>query len=243
MLKKMGHSAELANNGHEAVEMFSKDTFDLILMDIQMPMMDGFTATHKIREMESRSGSRVPIIAMTAHAMKGYEQRCLDAGMDGYVAKPATSHQLESAIARLAVKASVTDESLDCATVNPWNPERARERIGGDDTLLCEIIELFLEENPKQLAALNQALSQADAASVERIAHSLKGELGCLEVIEAGRHARVLEEQARVGRLEGAARLLQLLENEISAAAKAMCNFRDAARGSGTPIALKASQS
>jgi HPt (histidine-containing phosphotransfer) domain-containing protein len=180
---------------------------------------------------------------MTAHAMKGYEQRCLDAGMDGYVAKPAARHQLEGAIARIPVKANAGGKSWNCATANTWNPEHARARIGDDDALLCEIIDLFLEENPKQLSALKQALSEADAASVERIAHALKGELGCLQAIEAGRHARELEEQARDGRLEGAARLLQLLENEISAAAKAMRNFRDAARGSGPPIALKASQS
>jgi len=241
MLKKMGHSVEIAANGQEAVELFSQEAFDLVLMDIQMPTMDGFTATHQIRHMEANSRSRVPIIAMTAHAMKGYEQRCLDAGMDGYLAKPATCQQLEGAIAKIPTESNAyASPQNPRLTSDAWDPEKARARLGGDEQFLYEIIDLFLEENPKQLAELKQALSESNAEAVERAAHTLKGELSCLEIPIATRHARELEERACKGHHEEAAQMLEILEDEILAASRAMREFRN--KG-GTSLPLRALKS
>jgi CheY-like chemotaxis protein len=101
LLQKKGHSVVLADNGRQAVERFESGSFDLILMDVQMPEMNGFEATGSIRQREQGGSRRVPIIAMTAHAMKGDRERCLEAGMDGYVSKPIRIHELLSAIASL----------------------------------------------------------------------------------------------------------------------------------------------
>jgi CheY-like chemotaxis protein len=94
LLEKHGHSVTVANNGKETVECFAQEPFDVILMDVEMPEMDGFEATAVIRVKEKHSGGRVPIIAMTAHAMKGDRERCLEAGMDGYVSKPIRVQQV-----------------------------------------------------------------------------------------------------------------------------------------------------
>ena len=101
ILEKMGHSVTLANNGAEAISLLATQTFDLVLMDIQMPQLDGFAATKQIRTSEAQTHLRLPIIAMTAHAMKGDRERCLEAGMDGYVSKPITASELGSAIANV----------------------------------------------------------------------------------------------------------------------------------------------
>jgi PAS domain S-box-containing protein len=107
VLEKMGHSAIVAANGKEVLQLLDRNSFDLILMDVQMPEMDGLTATALIRETELHTNSHLPIIAMTAHAMKGDEERCLDAGMDGYVSKPISASALEHAIARIAASTSI----------------------------------------------------------------------------------------------------------------------------------------
>jgi two-component system sensor histidine kinase/response regulator len=108
ILQKMGHSLVVANNGNEALSLLASQAFDLILMDVQMPEMDGLTATQKIREGEKRTPSHLPIIAMTAHAMKGDRERCLEAGMDGYVSKPIDKRELERAIASAVPGSDVT---------------------------------------------------------------------------------------------------------------------------------------
>jgi CheY-like chemotaxis protein len=101
LLAKLGHSSVIANNGLEALALLATEVFDLVLMDIQMPEMDGIAATQQIRERETFTGAHMPIIAMTAHALKGDRQRCLDAGMDGYVSKPISAKDLQAAILSL----------------------------------------------------------------------------------------------------------------------------------------------
>src|SRR5205823_2364699 len=101
LLEKQGHSVVIAHNGREAVDTWARGRFDLILMDVQMPELDGMEATGVIRELENATDRRTPILAMTAHAMKGDRERCLSAGMDGYVSKPIRSEELFAAIAAL----------------------------------------------------------------------------------------------------------------------------------------------
>ena len=101
LLQKWGHSVELAENGLEVIEAYQRDAFDVILMDVQMPKMDGLEATRTIRELENESGHHIPIVAMTAHAMKGDRERCLAAGMDDYVSKPVRKPELYRALGAL----------------------------------------------------------------------------------------------------------------------------------------------
>jgi two-component system sensor histidine kinase/response regulator len=221
MLKKMGHVSKVATNGQETLTMLSEEAFDLVLMDIQMPVMDGVTTSRNIREREEGSGSRIPIIAMTAHATKDYEQRCLESGMDGYLSKPANSRQLAGAIARVLSGSNATSSGPTA-----WDPERVRARLGGDQSLLDEIVDLFLEENPKQLAALKQAIAEANSEIVERIAHALKGELACLGIPTAASRAGELEEIGRNRCMDKTAAILVALEVEIAAVVAEMSSFR-----------------
>jgi signal transduction histidine kinase/CheY-like chemotaxis protein len=218
MLRKMGHVPKVAFDGQEALSMLSREAFDLVLMDIQMPLMDGVTATRKIRESERESGSRIPIIAMTAHATTEYQQKCLESGMDGYLSKPANSQQLAAAIAFVLSKSNVIDPASNSpsSALGGWDPEKTRMRLGGDESLLDQIIALFLEENPKQMAILKQAIAHADSEIIVRIAHTMKGELACLEIPIAAEWACKLEENGRNGIFENANVALSSLEAELA---------------------------
>jgi signal transduction histidine kinase/DNA-binding response OmpR family regulator len=229
MLKKMGHSSRVASNGQEVLSMLSQEAFDLVLMDVQMPVMDGVTTARKIRESEKESGTRIPIIAMTAHATWDYQERCVEAGMDGYLPKPANSQQLASAIARVSLKSDVTIPTANMSTpaAGTWDYEKALARMGGDESLLQEIVCLFLEENPKQLAILREAIADADSQTIERTAHSLKSELGYLEITRAAEWARELEEIGRDGRSERAPGPMAALETELAAVVADMKGFRN----------------
>jgi two-component system sensor histidine kinase/response regulator len=225
MLEKMGHSLVVAENGKEALSVLATQAFDLVLMDIQMPEMDGLTATMRIREGERSTQHHLPIVAMTAHAMKGDRERCLDAGMDEYVSKPISIRQLEEAIAgalhgsravRPATNSTTQDENATPANVIPWDKGKTLERLGGDQKLLNEVIEIFLEEVPKHLASLQQAIAQDNAEAAEMAAHTLKGELGYLGILEVSRKARELEEAAHKSDLRCAASIYTELETELS---------------------------
>ncbi|MBW2000023.1 MAG: PAS domain S-box protein, partial [Deltaproteobacteria bacterium] len=190
ILEKRGHEVTTATNGREAVEMFEKESFDLILMDVQMPEMDGIEATRAIRERERRMESRIPIVAMTAHAMKGDKERCLAAGMDDYVSKPVKAEELYRVIERQAVKSrkggrmkrewSVPGTGDMIKDDEIFNEAKALEVVDGDRELLKEIIEMFLEEHLNDVERLWEGVKSSNAHEVERAAHSLKGSVGSL---------------------------------------------------------------
>jgi two-component system, sensor histidine kinase and response regulator len=205
VIEHMGYEGTIAANGRRALDLLAAQTFDLVLMDVQMPEMDGFTATAKIREMEERLGHHTPILAVTAYAVHGDRERCLAAGMDGYVVKPLTGRELAEAIRRVypdeplreppAGEAAAGQEETSAA----WNAMLTLERLEGDERLLAEVVEIFLEEAPRQLAGLGAALSQGQADAVVRIAHSLKGELSYFGIAGVAERARRLENLARAG--------------------------------------------
>ena len=128
LLEKRGYSVGVAANGREALAAFEKEKFDVVLMDVQMPEMDGFEATARIRELEKTTGTHIAIIAMTAHALKGDEQRCIEAGMDGYVSKPIRTNELYAALEKVAKKEeeseASTEEIVPMAAVMKQAPER-----------------------------------------------------------------------------------------------------------------------
>jgi two-component system sensor histidine kinase/response regulator len=228
MLQKLGHSIVVAGNGKEALLLLTTHRFDLVLMDIQMPEMDGLTAARKIRESERETQLYLPIIAMTAHAMKGDRERCIEAGMDGYVSKPISSKEVAEAIASIqrlqgestsviSLEAKQADAMLPPAPSRiVWNMGETLERLGGDEKLFHEVIEIFLDDVPKHMAGLRRAIAAGDAEAVEGAAHTLKGELGYLGVSEVSRKARELEEFGRNSDLRFAADLYATLESELS---------------------------
>jgi two-component system, sensor histidine kinase and response regulator len=195
------------------VRLASAEKFDLVFMDVQMPEMDGIAATAAIREREKNGTTHLPIFAMTAHAMKGDRESCLEAGMDGYIAKPVRFSDIEQTLAGLAGAPATPRKP---AAAPSWNRGQALDRIAGDQELLQELCHIFLEESPKLLQKLQQAVAAADFDGVMRAAHSLKGESAYLGAVGTSKAAQRLEEMGRNKDLSGAADVLAILEREVA---------------------------
>src|SRR5579863_6814145 len=216
VLQKMGHTAVLAQNGKEALALASAETFDVVFMDVQMPEMDGMAATAAIRKNEKQNGTtHLPIFAMTAHAMKGDRERCLAAGMDGYLTKPVRFSDIEQTLSN-TVRSPMTPAKPAVPKAS-WDKTGALNRIGGDTQLLQELCQIFLEESPKLLQKLRQAVAAGDADGVMRAAHSLKGESSYLGAGATSQAARQLEEMGRSNDLSRAGETLGVLEREAIA--------------------------
>jgi CheY-like chemotaxis protein len=176
LLKKWGHVAVPAGNGKEALAAWEREPFDLILMDVQMPDMDGFAATGVIRAKERDTNAHVPIVALTAHAMKGDRERCLAAGMDAYASKPIRAAELFEVIARLlssdveGAKGTPGPEGPPGAV---FDPDTALAVVAGDRELLRRMVQLFLGHCPKLLGEIRDSVLRGDGAALERAAHKL----------------------------------------------------------------------
>ena len=189
LLEKRGHSVQVAENGKKVLEILDQappDEFALILMDVQMPEMDGFEVTAVIRDREKQTGRHIPIVAMTAHAMKGDRERCLAAGMDDYVAKPVRGKELHAVLDKLLHGAPrpAGSPAPQPAAAPPEPAEEAApddadilSRVNGDKALLKELRTLFLAENPKLMTQLREAINSRSAEPVRKAAHTLKGML------------------------------------------------------------------
>ncbi len=225
LLEKRGHKVVVAGNGREALEVLEKtgfDGFDVVLMDGQMPEMNGFETTAAIRAREEELGKHTPIIAMTAHALKGDRERFLEAGMDGYVAKPIRAQELFQEIercvpAQASEPAEKSSPAPGAAVASGEAPDRAAilARLDGDVELLGELVELFLQDCPRLFALMREALAKSDAETFERAAHTLRGAVSTFGAPAAVAGARRLEEMARKGDLAQAAEAVQALEAEI----------------------------
>ncbi len=216
MIKKKGWNVVSVTNGKEAVELYKKQSFDLILMDVQMPEMDGFKATSIIRELEEKKGDHVPIVAMTAHAMKGDREMCLGAGMDGYVSKPMKAKELYDVIEDLLNgKSRGRSDSGNSAKGMQIDLNRALEAVDGDEDLLSELIEEFLNTYPEQLGRLRELLDDGNVEQFERAAHSFKGSVGNFGAMRAYDLAYELEKIGKSGKLDGADSVLRELEIEM----------------------------
>jgi signal transduction histidine kinase/DNA-binding response OmpR family regulator len=227
ILEKRGHTVVIASNGKEATQAVATQRFDLVLMDVQMPEMDGLEATREIRRTEAAAGGHTPIVAMTAHAMKGDRERCLEAGMDEYLTKPIQPAELLATIDRLAKSADRDDSrervkssrqvhyekpahespapdvaapqmALADAT-EPFDLAALLTRVENDWDLLNELIELFLENSPLLLAEIEAGVARGDCQTIERAAHALKGAMQSISAVPAARAALSLEEIGRMG--------------------------------------------
>jgi CheY-like chemotaxis protein len=200
----------IAENGRQAVEAHAREKFDVALMDVQMPELDGFQATTAIREREAGSGVRLPIIALTAHAMTGDRERCLAAGMDFYLTKPVRPGDLFETL-EAAVPRSVAPPSR-----LSFDPTETLIRLGDDKALLAEMIGLFREESARMLSAIRNSVLAGDAAALARSAHALNGSVGNFGLSESLDSARALERMGREGVLAGASERFTMLEAQVA---------------------------
>jgi two-component system, sensor histidine kinase and response regulator len=228
LLEKRGHRVAVVANGKEALTALALSSYDLVFMDIQMPEMDGLEATHAIRERELLTGHRQPIIAMTALAMKGDRERCLHAGMDGYLSKPLRQQELDEVLRTctrsivpsptpsISVPPALHDATLPAALPDAVDTAELLDRIDGDYFFLAELLEIFRNDYPRQLETAREALARHDAPAVERVCHALKGALANLAAPRAFAFATTLEITARAGDLTQTDATLLQLEAELA---------------------------
>jgi two-component system sensor histidine kinase/response regulator len=227
LLEKQGHTVAVAGNGKEALAALEKGRFDLVLMDGQMPEMDGFEATAAIRAREQGTDRHVPIVAMTAYAMKGDRERCLQAGMDDYLSKPFRASDLAAVIERLALH-TVTpgpapDQESNDEPVLDW--KQALAQVGGSVDLLRDLAAMFLAEHPGWMSQLGEAVACSDVAQVKRLAHTLKGSLGLFGARAAFDAARELEAMARSGDLTGSTSTYAALQTGLQSVQPVLARF------------------
>lgn len=205
------------------MERYEQGEFDLILMDVQMPEMDGLQATAEIRARESGSGRHVPIVAMTAHAMKGDRERCLDAGMDGYIVKPIRRTELLEEIARRrdAISAAARAPAPGGAGLSSAG---VLEICGNDPGLAAEMCKLYVEESAGLMRALGDAVLAGNAAAVKRAAHKLKSST---QIFDRGTARTVLELESmgRQSELGGSATVFAKLVTQMKPLREAVCQM------------------
>jgi PAS domain S-box-containing protein len=207
VLASIGCNVSVAKNGEEAVSMVASQPFDVVLMDCQMPVMDGYEATRRIRAR----GSRVPIVALTAHAMDGDRARCAEAGMDDYLAKPIRPDTLRTAVTRVVLREPPSE-----APVAAMLDEAAiLDRLSGDRDLLVDIGRIFIEHCPSMVASLTEARDAGDAVAIAAAAHAIKGSVGNFTDGRAFQLAREAEQRGRNGDAAAAATVVPDLVEEL----------------------------
>jgi CheY-like chemotaxis protein/HPt (histidine-containing phosphotransfer) domain-containing protein len=220
ILEKRGHSVAVAGNGKDAMMTLEKERFDVVLMDVQMPKIDGLEATAIIREGERTSGTHLPIVAMTAHAMAGDWERCLAAGMDAYVPNPLDAKRLFEAIDRLVNAEPPTELPAAPERVSPmvaFDREHALAQVDGDEDLLREIAGLFLQDSRPMLDDIAVAVRDSDALALERAAHKLMGSVGVLGAKRLQELVQRLEQMGHDHRSAGAAPAFDDLKKSMEA--------------------------
>jgi PAS domain S-box-containing protein len=217
LLQRQGHSVHVANTGKEAVVALGHEPFDVVLMDVQMPEMDGLEATKLIRAREQKEGGHVPIIAMTAHALQGDRETCLDAGMDGYLAKPIRTERLLESLQTVAGNSDqeepVTEAEVPGDGVN-W-PE-AFKIVQGDRELLKDMIQAFLEDCPERLERISHAIEGGDHDALRREAHTIKSSMRYFGTRDVFDQAFALEQMGHDERVEAAPDQVQRLKRSLA---------------------------
>jgi len=243
LMEKHGHQLVVTGNGREALAALERDNFDLVLMDVQMPVMGGFEAATQIREREKSTGTHIPIIAMTAHALKGDRERCLEAGMDSYVSKPIQARLLFEAIEKLApapppaptpASVVIVSEKLPTRVEVPrarpsdkvFDKDAALAMIDGDRELFSELIGLFMTESVELLNQIQEAIAQRNAKLLERAAHSLKGSVAAFSAESARRVAQTLEGMGAKGDFDQAEAVASDLREKVVLLTSTLAEYR-----------------
>jgi two-component system, sensor histidine kinase and response regulator len=233
LLRTRGHNVVVAENGRQAVARAARQHFDAILMDVQMPEMSGLEATAAIRDREKGTGGRVPIIAMTAHAMTGDRQRCLDAGMDAHLPKPLRPEELFETLdaflqreGQAAGPNSPVDQAPKLDEAQGLDVSALLASVGGSAKLLREVVDVYLADTPARVAEIRRAADAGDASALADAAHALKGSVGMFLRGGAYETTRRLEMGARSGNMAGVGELCGELEREIAALATGLAALR-----------------
>ncbi|MCA1593001.1 MAG: response regulator [Acidobacteria bacterium] len=242
-LHKLGYSCDAVTNGLEALDALSSVSYPIILMDCQMPLMDGYEATAEIRRRQVGSTRRTVIIAMTAHALQGEREKCLAAGMDDYLSKPVKTDELEAVLERWSTRATQSAESFEASkTVEPvasptmmaigdvtepllLESFRELQEEGGPD-LIGELIELYINDTQARLTEMRAALKEQDAQTLKRVAHSLKGSSGNLGIRRMATLCAELEETLHDGTMDEAGAKVNRLEAEFERVMEALAGKR-----------------
>jgi two-component system sensor histidine kinase/response regulator len=239
LLSKWGHKVAIAENGRSAVDRWQAGCFDVILMDVSMPIMDGLDATRKIRELEDNGQTRIPIVAMTAHAMKGDRQRCLDAGMDDYISKPIGRLELFRVLGRHCKQPQQVNQQSTAATEAPpdhsegpcptpavidW--DEASRMLGGDHAFHRSLLESAMTEISELQPQLKKSLAARDREAAHRLAHTIKGAARAVAATRTKDAAAAVEQAASCGDLEKATELMPPLADSIVALAKEVAEQR-----------------
>jgi two-component system sensor histidine kinase/response regulator len=226
LLEKLGFRADAVADGRQAIEALETGFYDIVLMDVQMPLMDGFEATRAIRSGATKAPDpRIPIIAMTAHAMKGDRERCLEAGMDDYISKPIAPQALAEALEKWAAPVPERSSAAAAPAGKAAGPPSAvlpifdrpalLARLMGDEELVKEIIAGFLSDMPLQISALRGSIDDADAGAAGSRAHAIKGAAANVGGLALSAAAGDMEKLGQAGRLREAAELLPELERRF----------------------------
>jgi CheY-like chemotaxis protein len=211
LLDRWGHTAVLVDDGRKAVAEAAQTEFDVVLMDVQMPEMDGLEAAAAIRKLETGSRRHLPIIAMTAHAIKGDRERCLAAGMDDYLSKPIDAGLLKQVIARLTAADSTSETESAGAAMTPG----VLKAFENDWDFFADVVDVFFSDYPRLLDSLRTSAQRQDAATFRRAAHSLKGMLRNFQAEASAEKAFRLESMGQSGNLAGAEPLIEELATEV----------------------------
>lgn len=213
ILGKRGHEVTVANNGRDAVDWVATQPFDVVLMDVQMPVLDGYQATEAIRTLPTHQASSIPIIAMTAHAMQGDREHCLRAGMDAFLAKPVDAGELIQLVESVPIhqhlpknrspekksRKAVEQPNVQFAHLAVMDLSQALARLRNDNELLDDLIQIFLEDSPTLLTAIEHASSERDATALNHSAHKLKGLAAQIGGLRTAAAAKELEAMGKVG--------------------------------------------
>jgi signal transduction histidine kinase/CheY-like chemotaxis protein/HPt (histidine-containing phosphotransfer) domain-containing protein len=220
-----GHAVTLAKNGREAIEILQNGKFDIVLMDVQMPEMDGYQATAAIRELERHTGRHIPVIAMTAHAMKGDREKCLAAGMDDYISKPIRVATLQKVLQMVQLDGgesarTVRAEAPPSGVRRGDSPEffdesEARRQCLGNDALLWRVVKSFLDTIPGSRQVLQMAATNGNLTALAKAAHALKGAAGSIVAQRCHKAALAVERTAKGGNLERSKAVLEILWQEL----------------------------
>ena len=218
MLVLHGHKVQIAANGKEALEFYQRNRFDIILMDVQMPLMNVYEATRAIRDIEKTTGVHIPIICLTANAMRGDREKCLDAGMDEYLSKPVYLKSLTNAIQKIMGGEAQTDSVSKKISLPAVNLDRLFEKIGTDQAQLRKLQSIFNDELLELYSRLEIGLQKKDSQGLRNVCHDFKGMLLTMEMEEAASSLEIIHEAARCSKFTIIKKNLPTLKTKVSSA-------------------------
>ncbi|UFS68802.1 response regulator [Geomonas sp. RF6] len=239
ILEERGHHVTEACDGQEAVDACRKKEYDIVFMDIQMPVLDGYQAIGAIRDMETE-GRRTPVVAMTAYALKGDREKCLEAGADEYLSKPARPAQVVEIVQRLlpdqelpAAEEGAADSAAESNYVPVFDHADLLSRLGGEASMVHHFLLMFSRHSAGYVVALREAVLLGDPRQVTIEAHTIKGAAASISATSISRTAATLEDLAREGRLERAEELLARLESDFEEFTRETATYLAAAQRAG----------